>query len=97
MTIREFQAMIARAYGDKDRARGVPGTFMYFMEEVGELAEALREPEKHDLEGELADCLAWLASLANLAGVDLAAAAQKKYPGHCARCGVTPCRCDSKP
>ena len=42
---------------------------MYFMEEVGELAEALREPEQHDLDGEFADCLAWLTSLAHLAGV----------------------------
>ncbi|MEO1228439.1 MAG: MazG nucleotide pyrophosphohydrolase domain-containing protein [Myxococcota bacterium] len=98
MDLRAFQAGIARAYGDKDAARGTAGTFMYFMEEVGELAEALREPDKHDLEGEFADCLAWLASLAHLAGVDLASAAEDKYPqGNCSVCGGSPCSCDSKP
>lgn len=97
MEIAAFQAMIARAYGDKDAARGIPGTFMYFMEEVGELAEALREPDAHDLEGEFADCLAWLSSLAHLAGVDLEAAAVRKYPGACSVCAKSPCKCRSKP
>lgn len=97
MDLRAFQAAIARAYGEKDAARGIPGTFMYFMEEVGELAEALRAPEQHDLEGEFADCLAWLVSLAGLAGVDLAGAADRKYPGVCSVCARAPCVCDSKP
>jgi NTP pyrophosphatase (non-canonical NTP hydrolase) len=92
-----FQRHIGETYGAKDARRGTAGTFMYFMEEVGELAEALREPDKHDLEGEFADCVAWLTSLAHLAGVDLAAATAAKYPGSCPRCASTPCRCDSKP
>ncbi len=92
-----FQAHIAATYGAKDAQRGSAGTFMYLMEEVGELAEALREPQRHDLPGEFADCLAWLTSLAHLAGVDLAAATAAKYPGVCLRCGVTPCACASKP
>jgi NTP pyrophosphatase (non-canonical NTP hydrolase) len=92
-----FQARIAATYGAKDAARGLPGTFMYLAEEVGELAEALREPAKHDLSGEFADCLAWLVSLAHLAGVELAAAAAKKYPGICGCCGRTPCTCRTKP
>lgn len=95
--IAAFQKMIADAYGDKDGARGVAGTFMYFMEEVGELAEALREPGEHDLEGEFADCLAWLASLAHLAGVDLEKAALAKYRGGCSVCAQSPCVCVSKP
>jgi NTP pyrophosphatase (non-canonical NTP hydrolase) len=97
MDLKQFQSDIARTFGPKDAARGAAGTFMYFVEEVGELAEALREPGTHDLEGEFADCLAWLASLAHLAGVDLAAAAQKKYGGVCATCGRSPCVCASKP
>ena len=92
-----FQRHIAATYGPKDAKRGTAGTFMYFMEEVGELAEALREPEQHDLNGEFADCLAWLTSLAHLANVDLAAATAAKYPGLCLRCGATPCVCESKP
>lgn len=97
MDLRAFQAHIAATYGAKDAARGSAGTFMYLIEEVGELAEALREPARHDVEGEFADCLAWLVSLAHLAGVDLAAAAERKYPGRCQRCGTTPCACASKP
>jgi NTP pyrophosphatase (non-canonical NTP hydrolase) len=97
MDLRTFQQRIARTYGAKDAARGIPGTFMYFTEEVGELAEALREPERQDLPGEFADCLAWLTSLAHLAGVDLAAAAEAKYGAGCTTCGRDPCGCDSKP
>ena len=92
-----FQRHMAATYGAKDTERGMAGTFMYFMEEVGELAEALREPEQQDLGGEFADCLAWLTSLAHVANVDLAAVTAAKYPGVCLRCGATPCSCVSKP
>lgn len=92
-----FQKHIAETYGAKDAERGTSGTFMYLMEEIGELAEALREPQSHDVHGEFADCLAWLVSLAHLAEVDLAQATAKKYPGFCLRCGQTPCVCESKP
>lgn len=95
--LRAFQARIAALYGAKDARRGLPGTSMYFIEEVGELFEALREPAAHDLPGEFADCLAWLASLAHLAGVDLAAAAEAKYPALCRTCGGSPCGCETKP
>lgn len=97
MKLADLQAQLLATYGHKDRARGSAGTFMYLMEEVGELAEALREPAKHDLEGEFADCVAWLASLANVAGVDLAAAVERKYGTGCNRCGKVPCICDTKP
>lgn len=97
MNLQTFQAHLQATYGHKDVARGSAGTFMYLMEEIGELAEALREPDKHDLEGEFADCIAWLTSLANVAGVDLAAAVEKKYGGGCTQCGKSPCICDSKP
>lgn len=95
--LRAFQDHIAATYGSKDAARGTAGTFMYLMEEIGELAEALREPERHDLPGEFADCLAWLTSLAHLADIDLAAATMAKYGGPCSRCGKSPCNCASKP
>jgi NTP pyrophosphatase (non-canonical NTP hydrolase) len=97
MDLKEFQKYIADTYGTKDKARGTAGTFMYLMEEIGELAEALREPDKHDLDGEFADCLAWLTSLAHLADVDLAAVTEKKYKQVCQICQASPCQCDSKP
>lgn len=97
MDLAAFQHHIAATYGAKDGERGIAGTFMYFSEEVGELAEALREPEDHDLPGEFADCLAWLTSLAHLAGVDLGAATTAKYGAGCSGCGESPCVCASKP
>ena len=97
MHLRDLQQHLAATYGHKDLERGTAGTFMYLMEEVGELAEALREPAKHDLAGEFADCQAWLLSLANTAGIDLEAAVAAKYGSGCTRCGNLPCTCASKP
>ena len=77
MEIRAFQKVIRDAYFHKDHARGLDGTFMYFIEEVGELATALREGTREEQAGELADVLAWLLSVANLAEVDLQDALKK--------------------
>ena len=63
------------------------------MEEVGELATALREKEPVNLAEEFADVLAWLATIANVAGVDLAGAVRKKYGGGCPGCGRLVCAC----
>lgn len=86
LTVAAFQELIRERYLPTDAARGVPGTFMWFVEEVGELATALQEnaPErtptaaqKVNLAAEFADVLAWLTTLANIAGVDLEAALVK--------------------
>ncbi len=66
-------------YFEKDRARGIDGTFMWLMEEVGELASALRNGTHEERLLEFADVLAWLCTLANINGVDLDAAVRKKY------------------
>lgn len=84
MTITEFQQMIRDRYHATDSARGVPGTFLWFAEEFGELAEALGKHQRGDgdqadLEEEFADVLAWLTTLANITGVDLADAIDRKY------------------
>ncbi len=94
MTLPELQRLIRDLYGDKDGSRGVEGTFMWFMEEVGELSAALRGGETAEgLALEFADVLAWLATLANLAGVDLEEAVQRKYGKGCPGCGRQPCAC----
>jgi len=94
VTVSEFQRRIEALYGAKDRGRGLEGTFMWFTEEVGELSRALRRgAQGAALEEEFADVLAWLATLASIAGVDLEQAALAKYGGGCPRCGETPCRC----
>ena len=94
MTLDEFQRTIKTTFGAKDERRGIAGTFMWFMEEVGELAEALRgNAPKAVTAAEFADVLAWLATLANIAGVNLTEAIAAKYGSGCPECGRTPCAC----
>ena len=93
MQITEFQKLIEDIYYERDSARGLAGTHMWFCEEVGELTRALRRDTREELEGEFADVLAWLSTLASIAGIDLQAAAEKKYARGCPRCDGTPCAC----
>jgi NTP pyrophosphatase (non-canonical NTP hydrolase) len=67
---------------------------MWFMEEVGELASALRNGSHEDRLEEFADVLAWLTTIANVAGVDLSDALQRKYGSGCPGCGQLVCVCD---
>jgi NTP pyrophosphatase (non-canonical NTP hydrolase) len=96
MTIREFQKQIEALYLERDRARGVDGTFTWFVEEIGELATALRTRDRANLEEEFADVAAWLVTLASLLEVDLDTAVGK-YGDGCPRCAATPCACPEKP
>lgn len=93
MEIREFQEKIEAIYFERDSARGLAGTHMWFMEEVGELTRALRRDERDELEGEFADVFAWLSTLASIAEIDLEEAVRKKYEAGCPRCDATPCAC----
>lgn len=92
MRIAEFQKLIHDTYAERDGKRGMPGNFMWFVEEVGELSEALRFGTRRQLEAEFADVFAWLATLANLAGVDLEKAV-RKYAKGCPGCRRIPCAC----
>jgi len=96
MTLTELQQLIDRMYSDKDRARGTAATYLWFMEEVGELAAALREGTPAEKSEEFADVLAWLVTLANVEGVDLTRA-MDKYTKGCPGCGGSVCSCDEKP
>jgi NTP pyrophosphatase (non-canonical NTP hydrolase) len=96
MQLAEFQRQIERIYFERDRARGVGGTFMWFVEEVGELATALRDrADAPALADEFADVLAWLCTLASIAGVEMENAVEKYVDG-CPGCGHTPCDCSEK-
>jgi NTP pyrophosphatase (non-canonical NTP hydrolase) len=94
ITLGQFQDLIRAIYGVKDQQRGLEGTFMWFMEEVGELAAALRGGTSLERAGEFADVLAWLVTLANGAGIDLEAAVKEKYGAGCPGCRQTPCTCN---
>ena len=96
ISLRDLQQLIRDMYLEKDLARGVDGTFMWLMEEVGELASALREGTPEELAAEFADVIAWLTTIANVKGVDLSAAIAKKYGTGCPGCGRLVCTCDDK-
>ena len=81
MHIGEFQRLISKKYEKRDRQRGTPGTFMWFVEEVGELATALASDDSQNKAEEFADVFAWLCTLANINGVDLEKACEK-YTGN---------------
>ena len=94
MRIAEFQKLIEDIYYERDSARGLSGTHMWFCEEVGELTRALRRNQRDELEGEFADVFAWMSTLASIAGIDLEQAVRAKYGMGCPRCTSTPCACD---
>lgn len=77
MTLREFQDFIRTKYYDRDSERGAEATFLWFVEEVGELASALAGDDELNAEEEFADVLAWLCTLANIRGIDLERAIEK--------------------
>jgi NTP pyrophosphatase (non-canonical NTP hydrolase) len=90
--IGEFQKLIERTYYEKDSSRGLAGTFMWFVEEVGELSRALKRTDAQNLREEFADVLAWLVTLASIAGIDMEEAIAK-YAAGCPKCAAIPCRC----
>jgi NTP pyrophosphatase (non-canonical NTP hydrolase) len=88
----ELQRLMDATYGARDRERGIPATVAWLAEEVGELAKSVRKGTRDEQLHELADALAWLASLANQLGLSLDEAAGR-YASGCPRCRSTPCGC----
>jgi len=81
MQIREFQEFIREKYGERDAERGTAATFMWFIEEVGELATALSGDDDENKIEEFADVFAWMCTLANINGVDIEKACDKYTKG----------------
>lgn len=90
--LRELQQVIDDIYGDRDRDRGVAPTVAWLCEEIGELAQAVRKGSPADIAHEFSDVLAWLATLANQVGVDLAEVVDR-YRDGCPKCAALPCNC----
>ena len=93
MHIHEFQEMMRRLFFHRDSERGVKGTYEWLADELEELREALEGDNREATEKEFADVIAWLASLANITGIDLESAAIAKYNGKCPKCQHAPCQC----
>ena len=95
-SIADLQRHIRVMYFEKDAARGVEGTFMWLMEEIGELSTALRGNDRENLAEEFADVIAWLATIANVVDIDLAAALASKYGNGCPGCKKLVCICPNE-
>ena len=99
ISLGEFQRLIREMYFEKDQARGISGTFMWLMEEIGELSTALRSStaqqpdDRQNLSDEFADVLAWIVTIANVAEVDLTDAVARKYGSGCPGCHKFRCDC----
>jgi len=93
MHVHEFQEMMRRLYFHRDSERGVKGTYDWLKEEVDELGEAIEREDRKATEKEFADVIAWLASLANIYGIDLEKASLEKYNDICPKCEKSPCQC----
>lgn len=92
MDLIRFQQLMRATYGARDRQRGVAASVAWLVEELGELAQAVRKGDRADQLHELGDVLAWLASIADQLDVSLDEAANR-YADGCPRCRSTPCRC----
>ena len=87
-----FQELMARTYGERDRRRGTATSLAWLVEEVGELARAVRKGTEDEQLAEVGDVLAWLASITDQLGLSLDEAAQR-YASGCPRCTTLPCSC----
>ncbi len=89
----KIQELIRELYGKRDNERDFNSNVLWFVEETGELVRAIRKGDRDNLEEEFADVLAWLATLANIKGVNLEKAFYAKYPSACGKCMCSPCKC----
>ena len=92
MDLKQYQNLIRKIYFSKDSKRGLSKTFNWFVEEIGELSQAIRKENREKIREEFADCLAWLLSVGSILDID-AEEAMKKYTDGCPKCGSCPCEC----
>ena len=99
--MKSYQKLMSDIYLEKDKKRGLEKTMLWLVSEVGELSELIAKngtiknnSEVHEnISLEMADCIAWLFSVANLLNIDVEEAFLKKYPYKCPRCLASPCKC----
>ena len=92
MDLKQYQDLIKQIYYKKDSTRGLDKTFNWLVEEIGELARAIRKKDKEKIQEEFADCLAWLLSVGSILDID-AENAMTKYRDGCPKCNHRPCEC----
>jgi NTP pyrophosphatase (non-canonical NTP hydrolase) len=92
VNLQQLQTLMLQTYGERDAARGTAATLAWLVEELGELARAVRKGTREDQLHELSDLLAWTASLANQLGLSLDEAVAR-YADGCPKCHNSPCTC----
>jgi NTP pyrophosphatase (non-canonical NTP hydrolase) len=92
VNLEELQTVMRRTYGERDAARGTAATLAWLLEELGELARAVRKGTRAEQLHEISDVLAWLASLANQLELSLEEAVAR-YSNGCPKCQASPCQC----
>ena len=95
MRISDFQKLMKEIYFHRDSERGINRTFIWLVEEIGELANLIKYEniEKKQISEEIADIIAWTNSLANLLDINIEKALLEKYPKKCIKCNSSPCQC----
>ena len=95
MKISDFQKLMRELYFHRDSERGINRTFIWLVEEIGELANLIKyeKIEKTHISEEIADIIAWTNSLANLLDINIEKALSEKYPKTCIKCNSSPCQC----
>lgn len=87
MTIAELQAYIEQMLVERGfKGQSLSRTFLGLVEEVGELAEVIKNLEKsnrdkgkkYDLSGEIADVMIYILDIASECKIDIAEALEKK-------------------
>ncbi|HEX8322288.1 MAG TPA: hypothetical protein VF595_00120, partial [Tepidisphaeraceae bacterium] len=100
----EWQAMFGKIYLTINQVAAADKCVLHFLEELGEVSEAVRyklAPEskytpaeiKVMLQNELADLFAWFIAVTNLERVEIDAYMQDIYEYVCPECGKSPCDC----
>jgi len=95
LKVSDFQNLMKKLYFHKDSKRGIKDTFVWLVEEIGELAKILKNQniDKEKASEEIADIIAWTNSLSNLLDIDVEKALYDKYPNKCKKCNSIPCQC----
>ena len=96
MKISDFQDLLKDLYLQNDLDRGIKSTFIWLVEEIGELATLINsiDIDKRKISEEIADIIAWTISIANILDVDVEKALSDKYPNECIKCSTSPCTCE---
>jgi len=79
MELKKFQQDTVARFKAFDEESGPFFLMSVAASEFGELAEAVRSEKREEIEEEIADVVFSIVSLANIYGIDLSAALEKKY------------------